>query len=168
MFLDSDVSSSSSVVTFTYLQGSEASLSEFVHHLQAYLPLFRQLSEFRFIYLGRLDSHFGKAQEVFDSTVTIPLDSDPSAELCRYFQIRRAWDFRQYRSVTDGDLIFRNQAKTRFVGEHFEHLYRGWKAGRVTEVDIRPEFGGTSRPVIAHFRTEILRRFSSLRSNNPQ
>ena len=49
----------------------------------------------------------------------------------------------------DGDLIFRNQAKTRFVGERFEHLYRGWKAGRVTQADIRQEFGGTNRPVIA-------------------
>jgi hypothetical protein len=149
------------VVTFTHLQGPEASLTEFVHHLQAYLPLFRQLSEFRFIYLARLDSHFAKAKELFDSTVIIPLGSDPSGELCRYFQIRKPWDFRQYGSVTDGDLIFRNQAKTRFVGERFEHLYRGWKAGRVTEADIRQEFGGTSRPVITHFRAEILRRFGA-------
>jgi hypothetical protein len=137
MFFEDDPSSSSPVVTFTYLQGPEASLTEFVHHLQAYLPLFRQLSEFRFIYLAQVDSHFEKAKELFDSTVTIPLGSDASAELCRYFQIRKAWDLRQYRAVTEGDLIFRNQAKTRFVGERFEHLYRGWKAGRVTEADLR-------------------------------
>jgi len=161
IFFEGDLSSSSSLVTFTYVQGPEANLTEFVHHLQAYLPLFRQLSEFRFIYLARLDSHFEKAKEVFNSVVTIPLASDASAELCRYFQIRKAWDFRQYRSVTDGDLIFRNQAKTRFVGEHFEHLYRGWKASRVTETDIRQEFGGTSRPVLAHFKTEILSRFGA-------
>ena len=161
MFFDGDSTSSSTVVTFTYLQGPEASLTEFVHHLQAYLPLFRQLSEFRFIYLARLNSHFAKAKELFNSTAAIPLGSDTSAELCRYFQIRKAWDLRQYRSVTDGDLIFRNQAKTRFVGERFEHLYRGWKAGRVTQADIRQELGGTNRPVIAHFRTEILRRFGA-------
>ena len=161
MFFDGSSSSSAPVVTFTYVQGPEASLTEFVHHLQAYLPLFRQLNELRFIYLARLDSHFAKAKELFDSTAAIPLGSDPSAELCRYFQIRKAWDFRQYRSVSDGDLIFRNQAKTRFVGERFEHLYRGWKAGRVTQADIRQEFGGTSRPVIVHFSTEILRRFGA-------
>jgi len=161
MFVEDDPSSSSPVVTFTHIQGPEASLTEFVHHLQAYLPLFRQLSEFRFIYLTRLDSHFAKAKELFDSTAAIPLGSDPSAELCRYFQIRKAWDLHQYRSVTDGDLIFRNQAKARFVGERFEHLYRGWKWGRVTEADIRQEFGGTSRPVVAHFGTEILRRFGA-------
>ncbi len=124
MFFDSDTSSPSPAVTFTYIQGPEASLTEFVHHLQAYLPLFRQLSAFRFLYLARVDSHFEKAKELFNSTAAIPLGSDTSAELCRYFQVRKAWDLRQYRSVSDGDLIFRNQAKTRFVGERFEHLYR--------------------------------------------
>ena|SRR6266566_116605 len=72
MFFDGDSTSSSTVVTFTYLQGPEASLTEFVHHLQAYLPLFRQLSEFRFIYLARLNSHFAKAKELFNSTAAIP------------------------------------------------------------------------------------------------
>ncbi len=158
MFFGSDSSSFSPVVTFTYLQGSEASLTEFVHHLKAYLPLFRQLSEFRFLYLARVDVHFEKAKELFNSVVTIPLGSDASAELCRYFQIRKAWDLRQYRSVTDADLIFRNQAKARFVGQRFEHLYRGWKAGRVTQDDIREEFGGASHPVKAYFAPELLRR----------
>ena len=158
MFLGSDSSSPLPVVTFTYLQGSEASLTEFVHHLKVYLPLFRQLSEFRFLYLARVDSHFEKAKELFDSVVTIPLGSDVSAELCQYFQIRKAWDLRRYASVTEGDLIFRNQAKARFVGERFEHLYRGWKAGRVTQDDIRHEFGGANHPVTAHFGAELLRR----------
>lgn len=76
------------VVTFTYIHGSEANLTEFVHHLEAYLPLFRQLSAFRFLYLARVDSHFDKAKELFHSLVTIPLGSDVSAELLRYFQIR--------------------------------------------------------------------------------
>ncbi len=158
MFLGSDASSPLPVVTFTYLQGLEASLTEFVHHLRVYLPLFRQLSEFRFLYLARLDSHFEKAKELFDSVVAIPLGSDVSGELCRYFQIRKAWDLKRYASVTEGDLIFRNQAKTRFVGERFEHLYRGWKAGRVTEADVRQEFGGADHPVTVHFGTELLRR----------
>jgi hypothetical protein len=61
------------LILVTYLQGPEASLTEFVHHLQAYLPLFRQLTEFGFLYLARVDSHFGKAKELFDSTMAIPL-----------------------------------------------------------------------------------------------
>ena len=105
------------MVTFTYVHGSEASLTEFVHHLEAYLPLFRELSEFRFLYLARADSHFGKAKELFDSLVTIPLGSDVSADLLRYFQIRKAWDLSRYASLSEADLIFRNDAKARFAGQ---------------------------------------------------
>jgi hypothetical protein len=156
MILGSDASSHA--VTFTYLQGAEASLTEFVHHLEAYLPLFRQLSEFRFLYLARVDSHFEKAKELFDSLVAIPLGSDASADLLRYFQIRKAWDLSRYTSLTEADLIFRNQAKTRFAGERFEHLYRGWKVGRVTETDIRQEFRGSNRQTRMHFGSEVLCR----------
>jgi hypothetical protein len=158
MFFGSDASFPSPVVTFTYLQGSEASLTEFAHHLRVYLPLFRQLSEFWFLYLARVNSHFEKAKEQFNSVVAIPLGSDVSAELCRYFQIRKAWDLKRYASVTESDLIFRNQARARFVGERFDHLYRGWKAGRVTEADIRREFSGADHPVTVHFGTELIPR----------
>jgi hypothetical protein len=156
MFLSDD--DSSPVVTFTYLQGREANLTGFAHHLEAYLPLFRQLTEFRFLYLARFDSHFERAKELFNSLVTIPLGSDVSTDLVRYFQIRKAWDLSKHGSVTDADLIFRNQAKSRFVGQRFEHLYRGWKVGRVSDSDILQEFGCSSRHATVHFATEVLRR----------
>jgi len=156
MFLHGDAPSP--VVTFTYLQGPEASLTEFVHHLETYLPLFRQLSEFRVLYLARVESHFEKAKGLFNSLVAVPLGSDASADLLRYFQIRKGWDLGRYASLSEADLIFRNQAKTRFTGQHFERLYRGWKVGRVSESDIRQEFGGSERHVIVHFATEVLRR----------
>jgi hypothetical protein len=159
MFLGAHASSP--VVTFTYLQGQEAHLTDFVHHLEVYLPLFRQLSEFRFLYLARFDSHFEKAQELFDSLVTIPLGSDVSADLVRYFQIRKAWDLGRYASLSEVDLIFRNQAKTRFSGQRFEHLYRAWKAGRVTESDICCDFGGASRHATVHFAAEVLCPFAA-------
>ena len=158
MFLGTDASST--VVTFTYLHGAEASLTDFVHHLEVYLPLFRQLSEFQFLYLARVDSHFDKAKELFDSLVAIPLGSDASGDLFRYFQIRKAWDLGRYAYLTEADLIFRNQAKTRFAGQRFEHLYRGWKVGRVTETDITQEFGGSSRHATVHFATEMVCRFA--------
>jgi len=154
MFLGNGASSP--VVTFTYIHGSEANLTEFVHHLETYLPLFRQLSAFRFLYLARVDSHFHKAKELFDSLVAIPLGSDVSADLLRYFQIRNAWDLGRYTSLSEADLIFRNQAKTRFGGQRFEHLYRGWKSSRVSDSDISQEFGGSNRHATVHFATEVL------------
>ena len=130
---------SSPVVTFTYIQGAEASLTDFVHHLEAYLLLFRQLSEFRFLYLARTDSHFEKAKELFESLVTIPLESDAAKDILRYFQIRKVWDLKQYASLTEGDLFFRNDAKGQFAGDRFEHLYvRGMEGRvRVTEANIQ-------------------------------
>jgi len=158
MFLGNDASSPA--VTFTYIHGPEANLTEFVHHLEAYLPLFRQLPAFRFLYLARVESHFDKAKELFHSLVTIPLGSDVSAELLRYFQIRKTWDLSRYTSLTEADLIFRNQAKTRFSGQRFEHLYRGWKVGRVTDSDIRADFGGSKTHPTVHFAAEVLCRFA--------
>ena len=148
----------SPVVTFTFLQGSEASMAEFVHHLKAYLPLFRQLPEFRFLYLARVDSHFHAAKELFDSLVTIPLQSDASADIVRYFQIRKAWDLKQYGTLSEADLVFRNNAKARFPGNRFENLYRAWKAGRLTEDNIRQEFGGDGSAGTVHFAAQVLPR----------
>jgi hypothetical protein len=161
MFVSDEASSSSPVVTFTYIQGAEASLTDFVHHLEAYLPLFRQLSEFRFLYLARTDSHFEKAKELFDSLVTIPLESDAAKDILRYFQIRKAWDLKQYATLTEGDLIFRNDAKGRFAGDRFEHQYRGWKVARVTEANIRQEFGGDGLHHTVHFAVQVLGRVAA-------
>jgi hypothetical protein len=159
LFLDPH-GSVSPVATFSYLQGPAVNLTEFVRHIEAYLPLFRELPEFRFVYLARTDSHFAKAKELFDSLVTIPLASNPSDDLLRYFGIRKAWDLRQYAAVTDADLIFRNQSKPRFAAERFEHLYRGWRAGRVTGAEIRNELGGGVSEHAIHFRAEVLRPFA--------
>jgi len=159
MFFPDDASSP--VVTFTYLQGPEARLTDFVHHLEAYLPLFRQLSEFHFLYLARADFTFEQAKNLFNSMVAIPLGSDISGDLLRYFHIRKDWDLARYASLTEADLIFRNQAKTRFAGPRFEHLYRGWKVGRVTDTGVAQEFGGHSSHVAAHFGTEVVRRIAA-------
>jgi len=150
--------SPSPVVTFTYINEVELAFTDFIRHLETYLPLFRQLSAFRLMYLCRTDSQFGKATEIFDSLVKIPLESDISDDLLRYFQIRKAWDEKQYAAVSDADLIFRNHARGRFTGERFDGLYRGWKNGRVSESGIRQELGTNDRSRTVHFETRMLRR----------
>ena len=159
MYLDLDLSSP--IVTFTYLQGPAVSHAEFIRHLEDYLPLFRKLPEFRFLYLSRVDFQFEKAREIFNFLVTFPLGPDVSSHLVRYFQVRKAWDLGQYTSLTEADLVFRNQARSQFVGQRVEHLYREWKAGRVAESQIRQKFGTASSPTIAHFDTKVLHRFGN-------
>jgi hypothetical protein len=148
--------STSRIVTFTYLQGAEANLSGFVHHLQMYLPLFRELSEFRFLFLARADAYFAKASELFRDLVTIPLQSNPAEDLLRYFAVRKAWDLAKYTTLTEGDLIFRNLAKERFAGARFEHFYRAWKVGRLGDAEIREYLRGSDKEHVAHFDAQIL------------
>jgi hypothetical protein len=150
-------SSVSRIVTLTYIQGPETNLAGFVHHLQMYLPLFRELSDFRFLFLGRTDAHFAKASELFRDLATIPLQSNPAEDLLRYFAIRKAWDLAQYTALTEGDLIFRNLAKERFAGGRFEHVYRAWKVGRISDAEIHEDFRGSDKPHIVEFDTQILR-----------
>jgi hypothetical protein len=144
------------VVSFTYIQGTEANLTGFAHHLETYLPLFRELSEFRFLFLARSDAYFRKARELFRDLVTIPLESNPADDLLRYFRIRKAWDLAQYESVTEGDLIFRNFARERFSGSRFEHFYRAWKVGRVSEQEIRSEFQGSDKHHTIEFEAQLV------------
>jgi len=155
MFLE-EPQSPARIVTFSFIQGSEASLSAFVHHLQAYSPLFRELREFRFLYLSRIDAHFAKARELFHALVTVPLESNPADDLLRYFAIRKAWDLHQYGLLTEADLVFRNVSKERFAGERFEHFYRAWKADRLPESQIRATFQGHHLPHTTHFEARIL------------
>ena len=146
----------SPVVTFSYIQPTKANLTEFARHLNDYLPLFRALPAFHFLYLARGSSQFEKAQQLFDSLVAIPLGAHPLDDLLRYFAVRKAWDLRQYGAVSEADLIFRNQARARFAAPRFEHLYRGWKAGRTTEDHIREEFPADGQRHQFEFATELL------------
>ena len=97
------------------------------------------------LYVSRTDAPFERASEIFDSLVRIPLESDIAEDVLRYFRIRKAWDEKQYETVTDAELIFRNQARGRFKGEIFEGLYRGWKMGLVSADAIRQRLGANDR-----------------------
>jgi hypothetical protein len=158
MFLPAPASSLPPVVTFTYVHAGASTLLDFTHHLEAYLPLFRHLSEFGFVYASRTDACFEKASEVFHSLVKIPLEDQIADQLLRYFRVRRAWDEKKYGAVTDADLLFRNAVRTRFSGERFEALYRGWKRERVTEESIRREFGSNRQKRTVTFGTCLLKK----------
>lgn len=153
---------SPSVVAFTYVHEAAAGFTDFIRHLETYLPLFRQLSDFSLMYLSRSDLHFPKATELFHSLVKIPLESDIVGDLLRYFHVRKAWDEKQYARLNDSDLVFRNQAGTRFGGERFEGLYRDWKNGRVSENTIRQGFHTNNRKRTICFEPCLLARIAPL------
>ena len=156
MFLSSDSCSSPPVVTFSYLDPGLESLAAFVTHLRQYQPLFRELSAFRFFYIANARLHFAKATELFTSLVAAPLESDIATELVRYFKTQVIWETSEFGTLTKHDLLFLNQAKQRFTGERFEILLRNWKAGRITEAEIRAEFPPSAVTKKIGFRTFLV------------
>lgn len=139
------------VVTFTYVHNGVAPFAHFIHHLHCYLPLFRQLSRFRFVYASGRDANAEKAAAIFHSLVKIPLESDIADDLLRYFRVRKSWDQKHYAALSDTDLVFRNDARRKFSGERFERLYRGWKNDQLSDASIRGEIGSDNKKRIVEF-----------------
>jgi hypothetical protein len=88
--------------------------------------------------------------------VKIPLESDITEDLLRYFRVRKAWEENRYREVSEGDLIFRNQVRSRFSGDRFEGLYRRWKNGHISDSAIRHEIGTNDRKHMVGFDKFVL------------
>jgi len=100
---------------------------------------------------------FPKATEIFHSFVKIPLESDITEDLLRYFRVRKEWEEKRYREVSEGDLIFRNQVGSRFSGDRFAGLYRSWKNGHISDSAIRHEIRINDRKHVVGFDTFVLR-----------
>jgi hypothetical protein len=136
----SSPSSSSPVVAFSYVDPGQASLAGFANHLHAYLPLLRQLESFAFLYIAISRVHFVSAEGCFAALVRSPLEADVSSEILHYFRLRKAWDLKQYGSLSATDIEWLKEASRRFHGERFESFYRAWTSGALTEKALRCEF----------------------------
>jgi hypothetical protein len=139
LFLEPSTSDTPPVVTFSYVDSGAETISGFETHLAAYLPLFRQLDSFRFLYISPRDSQFHKARKAFYGAVREPLESDPSSEVLRFFEIRRRVEKRQYIVPVSEDFEFLNKARQRFQGDWFETLYASWASGALTEEALRSQ-----------------------------
>ena len=140
LFLDRTDSSSSPVVTFSYVDPGQASLAGLANHLHAYLPLLRQLERFSFLYIANSPIHFVPADQCFSSLVRAPLEADISSEILRYFRLRHAWELKEYGSLSATDIEWLKEATHRFHRDHFEATYLAWASGALTEQALRAEF----------------------------
>ena len=140
LFFAPPVSGAPSVVTFSYVDSGFKTPSRFLTHLAAYHRLFRQLATFRFLYIAAKDAYFQMAEQGFRSIVKRPIESDTSAEILRYFHIRKKWENHEYVVPVTADFEFLTEARQRFRGHRFESLYRAWASGELTERNLRAEF----------------------------
>ncbi len=140
LFIDRADSSSPPVVTFSYVDPGQASLAGFANHLQAYLPLFRALADFSFLYIANSSVHFVRAEDCFSFIVKGPLEADVSSDVLRYFGLRNAWDTKKYGSLSANDVEWLKEATHRFHGDRFDDWYQSWSSGRLGEEAFRGEF----------------------------
>jgi hypothetical protein len=166
LFLSSPRPSFSPVVTFSYVDPGLEALTGFVSHFGQYQPLFHELAEFRFVYISGTRAHFEKATELFNSAVKIPLESDIAADLIRYFRARSIWNSSEFRTLGKTDLLFFNEAKRRFAGDRFEMLFKDWKAGRITEAELRAEFPSKVPNRKVYFETYLVPKQPDFRAKD--
>lgn len=154
---------SPAVVTFSYVEPGAENLSAFVTHLQAYLPLFRRLEQFRFVFISGSDTLAGKAAELFTTLVTAPSERPTAIELTRYFRVRKAWEERRFADLKNADVEFLSEATRRFRSEHCQELYRSWKLGQIAEREIASIFGTSNGNRQIAFETCFVRQQPFLR-----
>ena len=158
----------SPVVTFSYVDPGLETITGFVTHLGQYQPLFRELADFRFVYVSGTRAHFEKATALFHSAVKIPLESDIARDLIRYFRARSIWNRSEFRTMSKTDLLFFNEAKRRFAGDRFEMLFKNWKAGRIAEADLRAQFLSKAPNRKVYFETYLVPKQPDFRAKDDE
>ena len=58
-------------------------------------------------------------------------------DLLKYFQLREAWELKQYEKVGSTELLFLNQARKKYTGARYDELYSDWKRGDRTRLGLR-------------------------------
>ena len=145
------------VVTFTYVESEAENLAGFMTHLQNYLPLFRKLKQFAFLFISPYGELFPKARGIFTSLVKNPLELPTATELLRYFRIRRAWEAKQFAQLTNDDIEFLNEATHRFHAQRFQDLYQSWNRGNLEESTLGSMFAGSNGARQVRFDTYLVK-----------
>ncbi len=122
------------MVTFTYIDPGHRSIDPYIAHLRRYRPLFWQLRGLQFFYVATKWGRHQEAGELFSMFV----QGEGLADLIRMFDVQHRWDNTQTRnSVTNAELIFRNETRKRFRGPFVETLRRLWRRNQLPK-DFQP------------------------------
>lgn len=106
--------SPTAVVYFTFVSaGGLRRLAEFRTHLRLYGRLFKHLKEVRMVFIHQDSFHVSAAEACFRAAIKASDESHiESAGLLRYFELRQAWNRREYEKVGSEELVFLKQAQS--------------------------------------------------------
>ena len=147
----------SSILTFTYISAGGEKLTAFLTHLHHYLPLFRSLQQFNFLFLSPCEPLFPKALALFSSRVKGPLEASIAQEITRYFRVRRLWETRQFARLKTEDVMFLKEAMGRFASECIEELYQRWTKGGLSDSQLASLLPGSNRQRCVGFDTCLVK-----------
>jgi hypothetical protein len=153
----------SPVITFTYIAPEAENLVAFATHLQNYLPLFRSLRQFNFLFLSPCEPLFPKARAIFSSLVKGPLETPSASEIARYFRVRKLWESRQFAALKTEDIEFLNEATRRFASEGVQELYKAWTKGEFADSRLASVFPDSNGQRRVGFDTCLMKRQRFLR-----
>jgi len=141
--------------TFVYCDSDLPGLFGYLTHVRNYEQLLRRLHGYKLVYASPDSAKFHRAQRFFSRTFGSGTDVD-SAQLSRYFDIRRLWESHSTESLTRADRDFLREGDKRFQGEFFESLYQKWSTGTVSQQDLKVQFGDSEASIKRSFSTHLL------------
>jgi hypothetical protein len=127
----SEISLPAPVVHFTYVDpGPYTTIVDFLNHLRSYAALFARMDVIRMLYIHQVSNKWKQAQDLFHAFVRsgCKLSAD-DLDLVKYFQLREAWESKQYEKVGATELLFLSQARKKYAGARYEGLFCEWKNG---------------------------------------
>jgi hypothetical protein len=138
--------SSSPVVSFPFVDPGLQSMDSFHTHLQAYLPLFCQLSNLRFHYIATRDTFQDRAKQAFLGFFDRHWNADGPGGLVDYFCLQKKADAGQLRELSSADLVALGEGKAKFNRPDIADLYQRWRSGHVHFDQVRKEYEALRKP----------------------
>jgi len=156
MFFVPDSSSSSPVVTFSFVDPGLLSLASFDTHLLDYCSLFSAVPQMDFVYIATRPMHFEGAHKRFSAMAPKATDSDPAMEGLRYFHFRDLWERKLYGYLTIDQIEFLKEAKERYRDPRIESLYQPFNSGQIPANVVIEQFRKLAPKREVSFRTELV------------
>jgi hypothetical protein len=89
------------------------------------------------VYIYESSSKWKWAEHQFKDFVRSGLQvRNNDLDLVKYFQLREAWELKQYERVGSTELLFLNHARKKYTGARYDELYSDWKKGDRTRLGL--------------------------------
>ena len=121
--------SPTAVVHFTFVsEGAWPQLEMFRSHLRLYGRLFQARGKVRLVYIHQSPLRISEAETCFHAMLKSGGERQfENQALTRYFELRHAWERKQYQKVGPKELLYLSQSRKKYAAPRYDLLYSEWK-----------------------------------------